>query len=261
MNIHAYRYGTDKAQQMANTPAQSFAGKLAIQLQDNRPAFVIQKKQVDAMSAKQAFNAIIQKKANNPVLPNKQPIQMAGGSWKSWAATAAAGLGAAALITGAAPITGAIGLAGGLGYLGYTAYRRYQRGPAEDIRRRAGERGAVRRANNRFAAGQYDAATGPVGVSGMNRQRIAQTNKDNYNDETMGSIPPYSAMQAEMAPEDVAFIHDPAARRSPGMPTRRRMAAGLAMTASNVSEEDKAPGIGKKARTMIYQFIDTLQTA
>jgi hypothetical protein len=88
----------------------------------------------------------------------------------------------------------------------------------------------------------------------MNRQRIAQTNKADYNNETMGGIPPYSAMQAEMAPEDVAFIHDPAARLSPAMTVRRRMAAGLAMTATNVSEDDKAPGIGKDIRSSARRF-------
>ncbi len=50
MNIHADRYGTDKALQIANTPAQTSAGKSAIQLQDNCPRSVIQKKQADTLS-------------------------------------------------------------------------------------------------------------------------------------------------------------------------------------------------------------------
>jgi hypothetical protein len=126
-------------------------------------------------------------------------------------------------------------------------------------------RGTSRRESQRVGSGRYEfgqppaAAPGsteipgklPVTISGMNRQRIAQTNRANYGDETLGSIPKYSGMQQHLNyPGATKALFEPGFAPPGGLTQRQKMATGLAATASNVSEPDKAGGADKLIRAL-----------
>ena len=116
---------------------------------------------------------------------------------------------------------------------------------------RWGARSEVRRARQRFPTGRYDSATGPVTVSGMNRQRIGQTRKSDFGGETMGSIPPYTKVRDAMDyPGAANAIHDPDFVPPDDLTNTQRMGTALAVTLSNVSEGDKIKGISKYIRAL-----------
>jgi hypothetical protein len=203
------------------------------------------------------------------------PIQLMP-DWKrrllaaaKWGAVGAAGAGAlmlggaalgiGGLAAGAATLGTGI-VAGGLyGYLGSggpgktdkpsTAPLKPPRDPAAVRMKRAAERQKARNERGPFETGQYDHNVGIVGISGINRQRIAQTNKANYGGETFGSFPDYRDVRANLDyPGAHRAIYDPDFKPPSGLTHKQRIATGLGAALSNVSEDYRAPGIGKFIR-------------
>ena len=115
------------------------------------------------------------------------------------------------------------------------------------------QRGIARKETQRIPPGRYKVGGGglPVTVSGMNRQRIAQTSRKNYEDQTLGSIPPYSKMEKHLNyPGAVQSLYDPDFEPPDDLTVQQKMATALATTASNVSEPDKAGGADKMIRAL-----------
>lgn len=115
------------------------------------------------------------------------------------------------------------------------------------------QRGIARKETQRVSPGRYRVGGGslPVTVSGMNRQRISQTSKKNYEDQTLGAIPPYSKMQKHLNyPGAVQSLYDPEFEPPDDLTVQQKMATALATTASNVSEPDKAGGADKLIRAL-----------
>ena len=122
------------------------------------------------------------------------------------------------------------------------------RGTPEEKIARAAERGRARKEKNRFNRGRYQTKTGPITIAGFNRQRISQGNKADYSKKSLGRIPPYSKMRDYMKKGDEQHIYDPDAKVRGRMSVERKLATSISIGASNVSEEDKAPGIAKVIR-------------
>jgi hypothetical protein len=90
----------------------------------------------------------------------------------------------------------------------------------------------------------------------MNRQRISQTNRNNYEDQTLGSIPPYSEMERHLNyPGAVQSLFDPEFTPPDDLSPHQQIATAVATTASNVSEPDKAGGADKLIRALARRHI------
>lgn len=121
--------------------------------------------------------------------------------------------------------------------------------PAEHRMKRWAARDEKRKARARFETGQYDHNAGIVGIAGFNRQRISQTNKDNWGGDSLGKIPDYVDVRKNLNyPGAYRAIYDPDFRPPPGLSNSQRIATVLSASLSNVSEADKIPGIPKFIR-------------
>jgi hypothetical protein len=118
------------------------------------------------------------------------------------------------------------------------------------------KRGSARRERGRFATGRYRTSTGPISISGVFGQRWTQARKEDYEGETFGSVPPYATLKKELTREKLRSIFSklPPSQIKKLTP-RQRLAASLAVGLPNVSEEDRAPGIGKLTRALARQRI------
>jgi hypothetical protein len=192
------------------------------------------------------------------------PIQLMPG-WKRKALTAAkwtagAAAGAGALLLGGAALgvgglaAGAAAMGAGLltgGLLGAWGAHSAQAGRdvAEDRMKRWVARDEKRKARARFPTGQYDHDVGIVGISGLNKQRISQTNQNNWNGNSLGKMPDYADVKANLNyPGAHRAIYDPHFRPPPGVSDTQGIATVLAASLTNVSEADKIPGIPKFIR-------------
>ena len=177
-----------------------------------------------------------------------QPVQMT--RKKKNVAKAASVLGGLALAGGIALGSVPLGIIGGLGLLGgvgYLAYKHFTKPSADERIGHWKSRGEARKTRGRFETGRYDTSTGPVTVSGLNRQRITQGRREDYSGESFGGMPPYSKIKPDLKPESVRALYD-SSPDLPEMDEKQRLATSLATTLTNVSEADKAPGIDKLIR-------------
>lgn len=118
------------------------------------------------------------------------------------------------------------------------------------------KRGSARRERGRHVTGRFQTSTGKVTVSGVFGQRWSQTRKEDYGGETLGSVPPYSAVKSELPDWALRAVHAKlSAAQRKKLTKRQRLAASLATALPNVSEEDRAPGIGKLTRALARQRV------
>lgn len=118
------------------------------------------------------------------------------------------------------------------------------------------KRGSARRERGRFARGRYQTSTGPITIGGLFGQRMTQARKGDYNEETYGSIPPYASLKKDLPGWAMAAIYKqlPKAQLKK-LTTRQKLAASLSTGVSNISEEDRAPGIAKLTRALARQRV------
>ena len=220
----------------------------------NRRADVVSQVNTSTMlQAKNARNQVPHANLTPPIQLKKRRRA------KRKAAIGAAGLGAVGMVGGGIAMgLGATALGAGLligggvlavGGLGYLGYRSMTRGTAPERLSRANDRGKARKARARQQTGRYDTSAGPVSVSGINRQRISQGRKDDYGGHTYGGMPSYRAVAGNFPDEGAQAIYDPDADVS-GFDDQESLSTALAISLSNVSEEDKAPGYGKFVRAL-----------
>lgn len=122
---------------------------------------------------------------------------------------------------------------------------------AEERLARWHARGEARRQRGQIATGRYSTPTGPVTLSGGfgQRQRMSQTRRSDYDDETLGSYPSYRDVRQQVPASALAAISDPSYSGSSSLSARQRMATSTAVSLQ-VSEEHRAPGYSKLVRAL-----------
>jgi len=119
----------------------------------------------------------------------------------------------------------------------------------QDQLRRWAKRGRLRKAKHRIAPGRYSTPTGNVTVTGLFGQRMTQARKDDYGGETLGSVPSYSDVRANLPDRALnALLGGKVAGK---LTSRQRLAASLGTALTHVSEEDREPGSSKFVRALI----------
>lgn len=244
---------------------------------DNRPAVVTQRKLQETANTSprvvQAaqLQAMMQKKMGPPkesVINYSPPIHYHHAEVMQlmpWYARMALGAVPGAILGGLGALgvipALALGVAGaGIGaYLGNDAAEEEQipaHGSAEERLERMSKRGSARRDRERIATGRYDTPTGPTTVSGIHRQRMTQSRREDYGGETFGSLPAYDDIQGNLPDEALPLLSDRHASK-PQMTDREKLATSLSHTLVHGSEEDRAPGTSSYFRAMNRDFIRT----
>lgn len=112
-------------------------------------------------------------------------------------------------------------------------------------------RGVARKAEHRFPTGRFKTSTGIITISPLHRQRITQAQKTDYGGQSFGGIPPYSGLSKELVEDAISALF----QKLPSsvvkrLSRRQKLATSLATGLSNVSENDKAPGMAKLIRAL-----------
>lgn len=128
---------------------------------------------------------------------------------------------------------------------------------AEDRLERMRQRGEARRGRNRISVGRYQTPTGPTTLSGLFGQRMTQSRMEDYGNQTFGSVPPYSGLQANLPDNALPPLRDAQAEVPIGLSHRQRLAASLTHSLAHGSEEDRAPGTSAYFRAMVGNYIRT----
>jgi hypothetical protein len=113
------------------------------------------------------------------------------------------------------------------------------------ILRRFRDRAAKR---ERIATGRYQTSTGPVSISGLNKQRMSQARKADYGDKTFGGLPDYDQIRSNLPRSAFKAIYDPSYKPPNDATDEQKLATSLTTSLLNVSEPDRAKGIDKPMR-------------
>jgi hypothetical protein len=186
------------------------------------------------------------------------------------ATSAAPGASAEPPIQGFGWAAGALGAAGlaGAGYGLYRLYRWLTRpaagaGPvaaaappatAEERMKRWQERGEQRRQSGPVPKGRVDTPTGPGTLSGVNQQRIAQTRKADYQEQTHGRMPPYASVAQHLPSSALPSLLGGSAPAN--LTGKQASAATLGSLLAHASEEHAAPGAGKLQRAIVRRAVN-----
>ncbi|HEU0055429.1 MAG TPA: DUF4157 domain-containing protein, partial [Longimicrobium sp.] len=124
---------------------------------------------------------------------------------------------------------------------------------AEERMDRWRQRGEARKARGRLPTGRYQTPTGPVTVSGLWGQRMTQGRMEDYDDETFGSVPPYSGIRGlpDTVLPPMVNPHAPTG----GLSEREKLGSSLGTSLVHASEEDREPGSSKFIRALIRRRI------
>lgn len=126
---------------------------------------------------------------------------------------------------------------------------------AEERMGRWQDRSEGRKEDERLPTGRYETLTGPVTVSNLFKQRMTQARKEDYGDESLGSVPDYAEVMKNLP--DKALKSAMLGGKVPGKLTNKeKLATSLASTLTHVSEEDREPGYGKFARALTRKYLE-----